>query len=79
MRREPVKSSFIKEIGWDEGILEIQFLNDQVWQYRTVPPAVWEGFRIAESHGKFFHLHIKGQYSETNVTLAEALPSVGPA
>lgn len=78
MKREPVKSGFIKAMGWEEGTLEIQFSNEEVWQYMGVPPDLWEGLRIAESHGKFFHLHIKGQFAEVEVTAIQGLPSVGP-
>lgn len=79
MNREPIKSSFIAEIGWQEGTLEIKFSNDEVWQYFNVAPDMWEGFRIAESPGKFFHTHIKDKYTATKVTWIESLPSVGPA
>lgn len=79
MKREPVKSSFITSIGWENGTLEIKFSNDQVWQYFGVPPETWAGFRIAPSQGKFFHNHIKDKYAEGEVTRIEELPSVGPA
>ena len=79
MNREPVKSSFIKEIGWENGTLEIKFSNDQVWQYFGVPPETWAGFRVAQSQGKFFHNYIKPNYAAQDVTSIEKLPSVGPA
>lgn len=79
MNREPVKSNFIKEIGWENGTMEIKFTNGDVWQYPGVPEDAWQGFRIAESQGKFFHNHIKPKYAGHNVTMAEGLPSVGPA
>ncbi|NIV36741.1 MAG: KTSC domain-containing protein [Anaerolineae bacterium] len=79
MNREPVTSSFIKSIGWEETLmLEIEFSNGDVWQYHGVPPDMWEGFRIAESHGEFFHTYIKDQFPANRATAASALPSVGP-
>ena len=64
MFREPVLSSSIATIGYDDDaeILEIEFVDGHVYRYRGVPPHVFEGLRQAPSKGAFFNRHIRGEY-----------------
>ena len=70
MERRPVESSNLASIGYDAstGTLEIEFKSGgAVWQYYDFPEHKWNEFEYAESHGKYFHAHIKNQYREARV------------
>ena len=59
MDRIPVVSSNLASIGYEDGILEIEFKTHSVYQYRNVPPSVYEALMSAPSHGKYFSAHIR--------------------
>jgi hypothetical protein len=70
MDRKPVNSSMINSIGYDSssGTLEIEFKNGgAIWQYYDFPEHMWNEFEYSESHGKYWHANIKGQYREARV------------
>ena len=62
--RQPVESSNIKEIGYDETskILMVKFHNGGLYAYDGVPTEVYENFKSAPSIGKFFIAAIKGKF-----------------
>lgn len=64
MQRQEVKSSNIKSMGYDSlnKILEIEFLNRTLYQYKNVPQEVYEKLMAAKSHGAFLTHFIKGYY-----------------
>lgn len=66
MHRTPVPSTRIKSWAYDPETqtLQIEFHtpSDCVWEYRTVPPALWAAAQQAESPGKFFDASIKGHF-----------------
>jgi hypothetical protein len=64
MQRQPVSSSNIASIGYDQAteILEVEFLNHTVYQYFSVPLQVYEALIRAGSHGIYLNAHIKSQY-----------------
>lgn len=59
-----VSSSNLSRIRYDEAraVLEIEFQGGRVYQYFDVPRHVYEGLRVAASHGTYFHDHIRGYY-----------------
>ena len=69
MQRQPVSSSNIASIGYDQAtqILEIGFLNNTVYQYFYVPLPVYLGLMAAGSHGSYLAAHIKGHYQYQKV------------
>ena len=67
MERESVVSSNIESIGWENDILEVEFLNGGIYQYFGVPKDVYEDMLIAESVGKYLHYYIKGFYNYQKV------------
>jgi len=69
MFREPVSSSVIAAIGYDEDseTLEVEFASGAVCSYRGVEQDVYEAFRLAPSKGKFFNRHIRDAYPWENV------------
>jgi len=65
MERKPVTSSNIASIGYDENTstLEIEFLNNTIYQYFDVPQHVYNGIMSADSHGQYLAQNIKGEYN----------------
>lgn len=51
----PVASSRISEMGCDPdtATVYVRFPSGKAWQYRNVPPDVWEGFLRATSKGQY--------------------------
>ena len=58
----PVNSSDITSIGYENGVLYIQFHSGGMYQYTGVPVPVYEALMSASSHGKYFHAFIKNVY-----------------
>ena len=69
MRRVPVNSRNIAEVGYDEGsrTLEILFTNGRVYQYFDVPTQEHRALMDAGSHGQYLNQHIKGNYRYARV------------
>lgn len=59
---QPVASSDISSIGYENGTLYISFHKGGTYAYFHVPHSVYSGLMSAASHGKYFHMHIKGVY-----------------
>lgn len=61
MDRTPVKSRTIKSVGYEpvKEILEVEFLDDSVYQYSPVPPLVYGEFISASSYGTYMDEAIK--------------------
>ena len=71
MEREFVDSSMMTSIGYsvESATLEIEFKNTgEVWQYFNVSEEVYNGLKYSDSKGRYFHQHIKNQYSESRVS-----------
>lgn len=69
MERKPVTSSNIASIGYDENTstLEIEFLNNSIYQYFDVPQHIYQGLMQADSQGQFLAQNIKGVYRYSKV------------
>jgi uncharacterized protein len=69
MERKPVTSSNIASIGYDEktATLEIEFLNNSIYQYFDVPEQIYKGLMQADSHGQFLAQNIKGVYRYSKI------------
>lgn len=67
MNRIPVESTQIKSIGYDpeQQLLEVEFSNNVIWQYRNVPLNIWRELESAPSKGKYFHSQIKTRFAST--------------
>ncbi len=61
---ETVESDVIHAIGYDAEIhlLEIIFNDGRIYQYRGVPPQVFDGLKGAESKGRYFQENIRGEF-----------------
>ena len=62
MNRQPVSSSDICSVGFENGVLEIQFHSGGIYQYNGVSQDTYYGLISASSCGKYFHRYIKPFY-----------------
>ena len=64
MDRQPIQSSNLRSIGYDQNtnILEIEFHSGGVYQYFNVPESIYLALMKAVSKGTYFHDHIKEHY-----------------
>jgi hypothetical protein len=67
MNHQPVKSSHIKSIGWDNNVLEVRFKNGSIYQYHGVPRADHVALMAAKSHGAHLKSDILGKYKTVRV------------
>ncbi len=69
MKRMPVSSSNIAEIGYDEssGTLEVLYHSEALYQYFDVPLGIYEEFVAASSYGKYLNANIKGKFRYAKV------------
>lgn len=69
MQRTPVTSSSISSIGYENNVLEIEFLDGkEVYQYSQVPEQEYNELMNAESHGKYFNQNIKNKYQYEKIS-----------
>jgi hypothetical protein len=64
MKREYVKSSNIRAIGYDKSteILEVEFHTSGVYQYFEVPEDIYKKLLSSSSIGSFFQKNIREKY-----------------
>lgn len=57
-----VSSSNLSAVGYENGILYIQFHGGSLYCYYDVPEYVYQELMSAPSHGKYFAAHIRNVY-----------------
>jgi len=64
MDRQRVRSSNVRSIGYDatSSTLEVEFNSGGVYQYSSVPEAVYAALMRASSKGHYLNDHIKDRY-----------------
>jgi len=62
MKRQPVESSNLVSVGYENDVLEIAFKANKVYDYFGVPHSVYAALIRAESVGEYFDENIKGHY-----------------
>lgn len=64
MRRERVKSSVIREVGYDakNRVLEVEFHSGRIYHYLDVTRRDYDAMLSADSVGKYFNQVIKTRY-----------------
>lgn len=85
VQMQPVQSSLIQEIGYNEAsrVLGIRFKRGVLYRYDSVELATFEGLRDATSIGQHFLEHIKPQadkypYKKINEDDRDIDPSTWP-
>jgi hypothetical protein len=64
--RDPVRSSNIRSIGYQDKTLEIEFKNG-IYQYLDVPETTYQEMMMAQSHGRYFHANVRNRYQSRKV------------
>lgn len=67
MQRTAVQSSNLQSIGYENGVLEIQFHSGGIYQYFDVPAQIHQALMAAPSKGEFFAQNIRGVYRYARV------------
>ena len=69
MDREPVASTNIVSVGYDETseTLEVEFQGGGIYQYYNVGPAAFEEFMRAPSKGQHLNHYIKNAFAFSRV------------
>ena len=62
MRRRPVVSEALSSVGWEDGVLEIEFTSGELYRYLRVPELVFRQLLRAPSKGTFFQERIRDRY-----------------
>jgi hypothetical protein len=59
-----VDSEAMREVEYDPGsrTLRIRFADGRWWRYSDVPSETYDGLIAAESHGRYFHKHIRDRF-----------------
>ena len=72
MKREPVESTAIKSVGYNEDkhLLEVEILGTgNIYQYKDVPLEEYFDFMDAKSLGEYYNRVIKEKYEYRELTL----------
>lgn len=67
MQRQPVQSSSLLSVGWQNGTLEIEFTSRGIYRYADVDQATYKALMEAESKGRFFVTQIKPNHACTTL------------
>ncbi len=64
MQRQPVSSSAISSVGYDErsAVLEVEFSSGDVYDYLQVPRKVYHDLLKAPSKGSFVSRRVRDRY-----------------
>ena len=64
MNRQPVDSSNLASVGYDEEneILEMEFNHGSIYQYNDVPKEEYDSLMNADSLGSYFYHNIRDDY-----------------
>lgn len=64
MQLDPVESSMLAAIGYDPDLkaLVVLFNSGKAYQYRDVPPEVYQGLVTASSKGRYMLDHVIDHY-----------------
>ena len=62
MTRQPVRSTNLRSVGYEDGTLEVEFLNRTVYQYFNVPFEIYVRLVSYPHPGTYFADAVKGIY-----------------
>ena len=63
----PVKSSNISKLGWNDGVLHVEFSNGGLFSYSGVTSQMYEELMKAKSIGSHFGKHIRPKHKGTKL------------
>jgi hypothetical protein len=62
MKREPVVSRAIREVGYEAPDMEVMFTSGSIYRYFDVPEFLYRGLMLAKSKGAYFAKRIQGRF-----------------
>lgn len=64
MRLDPVESSMVAAVGYDENLkaLVVLYNSGRAYQYLEVPPEVYQGLQAARSKGRYMLDYVIDHY-----------------
>lgn len=62
MNMQPVASSNLESVGYDNGTLYVRFHDGSLYRYEGVPSSVYAGLMSATSKGSYLHANIAYSY-----------------
>ncbi|MEU6172777.1 KTSC domain-containing protein [Streptantibioticus parmotrematis] len=68
MHRTPVESSALRSVGYEKRVLEIEYVQGQVYDYLDVPRPVYDALMTAQSKGRYVNAQVKTHYRYHRVT-----------
>ena len=76
MRLATVESTALLTVSYDEAraLLQLEFCSRSVYQYFSVPAAVYQSLLAAPSMGRYFNQAIRGRFSYRLIPDFEAAP-----
>lgn len=63
----PVKSSNIAKLGWNDGVLHVEFSNGGLFSYAGVTNQAYNELMAAKSIGSHFAKHIRTKHKGTKL------------
>ena len=67
MNHISVSSSNVKSIRYENGVLEVKFLNNRTYQYNGVPENVFKTLLSGVSVGSYLASYVYGKYTKTEI------------
>ena len=69
MNRDPVASSNLTSVGYDEAAqtLEVEFANGTIYQYYNLDSDLYEQFMTSPSKGQFLNTYIRNAFPYSRV------------
>lgn len=72
MTRQPVTSSNLKSVGWENNTLEVEFHDGSIYQYANVPASRHAALMAEDKNpkgsvGGHFHRHIKPRHGHVKI------------
>ncbi len=60
----PVKSSWVKDIDWMDGLLRVTTIKGARITFVAVPEYLWRQLQASASKGEFINKHLKGRFNQ---------------
>lgn len=69
MTRLPIASDMMSSVGYDAlaAVLEVEFRNGSVYEYKAVPREEYEALLRATSKGQFFNARLRKAFAFTRI------------
>lgn len=67
MERIKVTSSNVNSVGYSNGVLEVHFKSNLIYQYKNVPEFLFVQLLRTSSKGRFLKQHIESRYETKKI------------